>query len=182
VSNSAVFVDSVDCQYAVIAAYCDVCRQYPHKNRHEAEASMGTISEIKAAVDLVQEFMKYIHKTANHDPQVLAQLEALRGKVLDAYTSEIELRKTVSDLQGQLAMRQLPWDSDLGAYYKETENSKREYFCQKCADADCRLCRLHNQGLGYYCRVCSQYYETSAQRAANHASLQNYNDNLEGKP
>ena len=127
---------------------------------------MGAISEIKSAVDLLQELTKYIKKSANYDPQVIQDLEGLRGKVLDAYSTEIELRQRINELEEQLAMRNLPYDADMAAYYQVTENGAKEFFCQKCLDVDRRQCRLQRMEHGHYCRACQEMYQTAAQRAA----------------
>lgn len=128
---------------------------------------MGAISEIKSAVDLLQDVVKYIKKSANYDPQVIQDLEGLRGKILDAYSTEIELRQRLNELEEQLAMRQLPYDSDMAAYYKLADNGEKEFFCQRCADAERKLCRLQRMNHGCYCRACKEFYQTAEQKAAD---------------
>ena len=83
---------------------------------------MGAISEIKSAVDLLQELTKYIKKSANYDPQVIQDLEGLRGKILDAYSTEIELRQKLHELEEQLAIRKLPYDTDMATYFQLAES------------------------------------------------------------
>lgn len=128
---------------------------------------MGTISEIKAAVDLVQQLTNYLRKSGNYDQQVLQDLEELRGKVLDAYSTEIDLRQKLQKLEEQLTLRNLAYDADMAAYYQLAESGEKEFFCQKCADVDKNLCRLQRMEHGSYCRACKEFYQTAAQRAAN---------------
>lgn len=128
---------------------------------------MGAISEIKSALDLVQELTKYIKKSANHDPQVIQELDELRGKVLDAYNTEIELRQRLHELEEQLVIRKFPYDQEMAAYYQETESGEKEFFCQRCLDVERQLCRLQRMEHGYYCRACKEFYQTAAQRAAD---------------
>lgn len=89
---------------------------------------MGAISEIKSAVDLLQELTKYIKKSANYDPQVIQDLEGLRGKILDAYSTEIELRQKLHELEEQLAIRKLPYDTDMATYFQLAESGDKEFF------------------------------------------------------
>ena len=128
---------------------------------------MGAISEIKSAVDLLQELTKYIKKSANSDPQVIQDLEGLRGKILDAYSTEIELRQKLHELEEQLAIRKLPYDTDTATYFQLAESGDKEFFCQRCLDVERHLCRLQRLDHGYYCRACKEFYQTAAQRAAD---------------
>jgi len=126
-------------------------------------------SETKAAVDLVKDLAALLRQTGNYDPVLIQKFDDLRGQVLTAYQTEIELYKEVDSLnekvrqlEARLELQQMSYDKASGLYFVEN-GGKRDYYCQRCADADKKQVRVTEQSHGWTCRACNQFYQTEQQ-------------------
>ena len=134
-------------------------------------------SEAKAAVDLAKDLAAWLHQTKNFNPEVMQKFDDLRGKVLAAYETEIELREKIRQLEQDLEFKQMVFDDDTGLYYQDGENGKREYFCQRCADVDKK--RVHvisEEHDRWLCLGCNRSYKTQNAKAATRASIAAHNE------
>ena len=136
-------------------------------------------SEVKAAVDLVKDLAELLRKAGNYDPDVLNKFNDLRGKVLSAYETEIELLGKIRQLEQDLELKKMSYDADSGLYYQDDEDGKREYFCQRCADMDNKSVRVQTERPGLWrCFGCDCAYQTQASRAATRAAIQAHNEKV----
>ena len=132
------------------------------------------ISEIKAAVDLTKSIADAMKAAKNYDPQLLESFNELRGKVLGAYNVETDLRQRIEELEKELALKKMVPGKDPVAYYAPDDTERKAPFCQRCLDANQKLCRLHEMELAYHCTVCNLDVCSSAQlkiRRENMAAL-----------
>lgn len=116
------------------------------------------VSEIKALVDLVKDAVETSKKIQNHSPELDAKLTTLQKCIHDAYTQMMELRSENDSLKAKVSIAEMPFDDDLGTYYRDSQEG-RAYFCQRCADADGKLCRMKLGKFSYACTVCNTEYQ-----------------------
>lgn len=122
------------------------------------------ISELKAAVDLTKSIADAINAAKNYDPQLLSRFNELHSKVLNAYNVEIDLRRRIEELESELALKKMVYVKEPGAYRHPEDTEGKELFCQKCFDADKKLCRLHETDFNFFCSVCNFHVATKEQR------------------
>ena len=123
---------------------------------------MVVVSEIKAALDLFKDILQGVKALHNYDPELIAKLNELQGRILDFRQKEMELVGEIDGLKQQLANREMPFDHDLGAYYEVDAQGEKNFFCQRCLDADNKSCRLKEYPMGFHCRVCNNTFRTPA--------------------
>lgn len=135
------------------------------------------ISEVKAAVDLTKDIISAIKAAQNYDPSILESLDKLREKILDAQAAEMEFREKITEMEKELALKDMDYDPDSGVSFDPSDTEKKRQLCTRCLEEKKIKSSLRIESTASHCRICQEWYQSGAQKRAEEIQ-QSQNDEL----